>query len=326
MKQAMLEDTRLIELLQSEDPRHQRTAAEETSDFLHLRAHENGIARAILEPETVDPTDFTPQVDTDKPCIVRYMEPTSAGAVNLALDIGPANGYIGAPKYRVMFDRVASRRYTVDVIRLATYTSGLKELFNELILKDMLKREDVNAFSAIDAGIGSLNAGVDDNDNRLDKTGARGYITAGAYSRAALAHATNALSECDNALPLESCVINQSFLSNILAQDRQSIGGNTAEKLFMNGWTKMPLMGMTAIVTIKRDLVPNDAMYLFAPQKNIGDFLVVTDATMSFKKEDNILQFYGYEYLGQCWKNIAAMARVDFTGTSVDWRPADDES
>jgi len=320
MSKHTLENARLLEMLQSDDPSRHKEAAEGTSEYLHLRAHENGIARAVMEPETITPSEFTQQVDTDKPCVVRNMEPSSAGAVNLSLGIGPNDAYIGAPKYRVMFDRIASKRYTADVAQLSTYTYSLKELFNELILKDMLYREDVNMFSSVESGLGSRNA-TDADDIHLKQTGARGWITVGSYSRQAMALARNGIGETDNALPVETCVINHSFVSNILGMDHDALGGPGAEDLFKNGWTKMPLMGMQAIVTIKRDLVPNDSIFMFAPQDYIGDFLIVTDATMSFKKEDYMLKFFGYEYLGQCWKNIAAFARADFTGTAEDWRP-----
>lgn len=318
--QVQITNNNLLNKLDSDDPTMHKEAAGGVSEFLRLRAREDGFARALLPPENVTPDQFTKQLDTPDPCIVKDMEPNSTGAVGIPFGTGASDAYMGAPRYRIVFHRLATDRYSADVANLWTYDMDLKDIFNDLMLKDLMDEEDRKFIGRIDSMVGDLNDTDSSSNDHLSEVGALGFVTAGPVSRESLFHAKKGLPATDRHLTPSRSLINILFVNDIAALGRDSMGGDIAEDAFVNGWTKETIAGLDTIVTIKTDLVADNTQYIFAAPKYMGDFNVAEDVTVSFKKEDYFVLMRAYEMIGMTIKNTASACKVQYTGSQTDWK------
>ena len=164
----------LIESLRSDDKGLQKEAQNGVNDYLRLRAREDGFARRVQPPIDVTPADLDRQVDTVKPVIVKDMEPNTPGGYSVPFGTVPMNYYMDAPRYRIMFDRIMSYRFTADVANLLTYDLDIRQIFNDLMLKDILSEEDRKYIAVADTSVGPLNDKTAGN-TRYGRLGATGY-------------------------------------------------------------------------------------------------------------------------------------------------------
>jgi hypothetical protein len=71
-------------------------------------------------------------------------------------------------------------------------------------------------------------------------------------------------------------------------------------------------MNVKWIITIKRDLIPDDTIYMFADPKFIGKSFTLEDTTMYIKREAYLLEFFAYETAGGTIGHTGGLARADF--------------
>lgn len=309
----------LLQSLTSDDTYLQKEAQTGVNGYLRIRAKEDGIFRKIIPPTPVTPADFDRQVDTVKPVIVKDMEPNSPAAISLPFGGTPMNYYMIAPRYRVMFDRIVSQRFTADVANLMTYDMDIRQVFNDLLLKDMLAEEDRKMIAAANSALDPNSSVGDTTTTRYTTVGAKGYIRVGALTRATLSNAMKGLPSTNRHLSPAVCLINNVTIWSVVALGRDAVGGDLSEELFTRGFAQRELMGTQWYVTIKTDLVPNDVMFMFAAPEFTGDNFVVEDVTVATKHELWFFEMVGYEMLGGTLKNMAAFAKVIFSGAAQDW-------
>jgi hypothetical protein len=269
----------------------------------------------------VTPADLDRQVDTVKPVIVKDVEPDTPSAYTVPFGAVPLNHYIDAPRYRVMFDRIMSHRFTADVANLLTYDMDIRQIFNDLMLKDILAEEDRKYMAVVDTIVGGLNDDDPLTNARLAEVGALGNVTVGPLTRSSLAEAMKGLPSTDRHLNPAVGLINNITIWDVVALPREEIGGDLAQEMFMNGFAEREIMGLRWFITIKTDLVPTDVIYYFASPKFLGDFYTFEDVTVSTKHENFLFEMFAYEMIGATIKNSGAVARAQFTDSLVSWVP-----
>lgn len=309
--------------LVSDDAYLRKEATENVKNFLRIRAREDAAFRKIIPPIGVTRDDLDKQRSTAKPCIIKDKEPNSHSAVSVPFGTAPVNETMDAPRYMITFHRILTRRYRADVMDLLTYDLDIREIFNDLMLKDVLQEEDRKWLAACDVAVGSLNAS---SSTRVTATGAMGYITVGSLNRTSLANARTGLAETDNHLPMAISLINSSTVWKVVALGRDTIGGDAAERMFFNGLTDERIMDLDWVVTIKHDLVPNNIQYMFTSPDALGDFFTLEDLTVWSKHEAYMFEMFAYETLGGIVGNTAGVCKVSYSGSFSGWRPSSSSS
>lgn len=303
----------LLKCLTSNDTAVRKEAADMVSDYLRLKNREDGFARKILPPQTITSANLDRQVDTPDPVVVIDMEADSAGAQTIPFGTGPMSVNIEAGRYAVFLRRVISKRYQSDVARLLTWNMDIRQMLKDFLLKDIQGTEDKGLMTTVNRIVGE--------QNKVNPaTGACGWITAGPLNRVSFAHARKGLPSTNKRLNATIGLINNITIWDIPALTRDEIGGDLAEKLFIDGEAPGKVMGLDLIVTIKNDLVADNDMYQFADPKYVGNFLVLEDIILSTENVNYFIEFFGYEMVGAAIRNVAAVCKTSFTGTAVDWR------
>lgn len=303
----------IINGLVSPDSMLRKTAAGNVNDYLRLRVREDGFARKVMGGAIqVTKANLDRQLSSAKPVIIRDVETNSSGAVSMPFGHGPAVNYIRGPRYPIIFNRIETEKYRADANELLTYDMDIRQMLHDFMLKDIMQEEDSNMMAVVNSIVGTRNV------YNTDLAACR-YVTAGPMSRAAIVHAKKGLRACNRNLNASLNLINHLTALDIEAFERNEVGGDLAQEIFINGGTERKVLGIDWAVTIKKDLVPTGSMFSFTERKFLGEFMVLDDVTMNTKTEAYWLEFFAYECVGGTIMNTAAVTRVDFTGSAFDW-------
>lgn len=284
-----------------------KTASTASSNMIRRKIRENSFCRLILPPKPVGNEDLDRLPDTDLPVIIEDMEPSSPGAKAISFNDTADTAFFRSDKFVVYFDQITTPEFTKNINELRTYKMDLRAVITDNSLKDVQYREDARFIKGIDAIVGATNgvglSGVQQNFNIA------GGITRDTYYKA--------LSILED-LELNNGVflMNRKTAKEFLKFNRSEIGGDLAEKLFTDGLSALPeakIHGVRHIFTIKRDLVPDNVVYLFAEPDYLGRFYTLQDITMYVEKKKDILRFSARETLGLSIANVRGVAKVTFT-------------
>ena len=278
---------------------------------------EDGFWRKILPPVPISNDELDRQVDTEKNVKIIDKEPDSPAAISIPYATLPMNRYIQGPRYRVMFDRIVTPNFTTDVGRLRTWDMDIRQVLSDNAIKDMLAEEDGKAIAAATAAVVGANTVV-------PETGVSQWRTIdGGITRETINDALKILPQTPSHLEVSTGLINNVFVKDLQKWGRDEVGGDLSEEIVRNGFAERVMFGVRFIITIKRDLVGDATMWMFAEPKFLGKFFVLEDTTMHIEKKAYLLNFFAYEEIGSAIGNVAAIARADFTGSVQDldvWR------
>lgn len=288
---------------------HLKNASALSGRFIRRRIRENGFQRLILPFEDVKPSDLTPSLTSELPHIVEEMEGDQPGAVSLNYNDSPDTTFFRGDKFAMYFYEISTPEFTKNVFELMTYKSDVRGIVTGNMLKDMHTREDANFIAQVDNIVGPATStggatGKQQNFEIVDT------IT----SRTAYVDNLSHFDEFD--LNNGTFLVNRKTAREFLKFDRAQIGGDAAEKLFMDGLDALvdfKLFGVPHISTIKKSLVPNWTVYKFAEPNFLGRAYRLQDITSFVKKEKNIIRFSATEVIATTIANVAAVSKTTYT-------------
>lgn len=284
----------------------EKQAQDAVNDYIRVRMREDGFHRRIIPPVQITNDELDRQVDTDKPVKVVDKEPNSPAAISVPFATQPVNRYIRGPRFRVMFDRIMTPRFTKDIDELRTYDMDIRQILSDNSIKDMLAEEDGKFIAVCNLLLVSQGATV-------PETGSVQWQNiGGGITRDTVAEAMKILPSTPNHLNPSTVLINNVSIWDIVKWGRDESGGDLSQDLLERGFAEREIMGVRWIVTIKRDLVPDSTIFQYAEPKFLGKFYILEDTTMYIDRKAFMLEFYAYESLGSAIANVAAVARADF--------------
>lgn len=283
----------------------EKRAADAINNFTRTTMREDGIQGKILPQVQITNDELDRRVDTDLPWKVIDKEPNSPAAISLAFANLPSNYYIDAPRYAVQFDRVFTDRFTKDVDTLRTYVMDVRQVMSDNAIKDMLAEEDSAFLSAVNIALGTINV-----VQPLAETALYQSIN-DSMSRNSTVEMLKIINRTPFRLESSVCLTNFVSWKNFMKWGRDEMGGDKAEEVIVNGMHMTKFLDRNWVVTIKRNLVPDETVFMFPDPKFIGKNFVLEDCTMFMKKEGPMIEWYFYKSMGAALGHIA-FARADF--------------
>lgn len=279
-------------------------------DFIRRELRERGFLRSILpsKPCTNDMLDRTERSGS-LPVRIEDMEPSSPGAITLPFQSTGDQSWFGEDRFAIKFGYVQSREYYKDVNELRTPRMDIRQVTLNNSLLDLEYAEDAAAVNSWDTIVGPLGG-----------TGAYSAVTqnheiAGGFTRKNYRRVVNFLTR--HMMNTGAILMNTETASQFLDWGRDEVGGDLAEKLLVNGTNSLTegrgIFGIRHIVTLKRDLVPTNVLYLFAPPNFLGRFYELEKPTVYAERKEDILRFKIKELIGVTWANVLGIHRVEFT-------------
>lgn len=303
----------------SNDEMRTKNASMATTDYLRLRLREDSVSRKIITPKTVSESDLDRRVEDDWPASIIDIEGQSAGAMTVPFGSLPPSAVIKANRFMVVYQKLTSARYEMDTTRLMTWNMDIRDMFYDLILKDIMDEEDIKFFSTVKAITGDKE---EDKGKFYEETGAARWMNCGTFSRDAFAFFSKALMSNDYKLNPGMYLMNTVTAQDFIKFDRNEAGGDFAQNSLFGSVTVDTVDKNKLVTTTKSELVPDDDVFQFAPEEYLGVFYILKDVTMiTDLKEDSLLNFSAYEYIGAAIENVAAIARGTFQGPCTGtWR------
>lgn len=299
-----------------------KSAADAASDYTRVYMREESFTDKVLPPVLVGNDQLDRQVDTDKPVIIVDKEPNSPAAISVPFGQLPVNRYIRGPRYRVLFERILSTRFTKDVDELRTYDMDIRQVLSDNSIKDMAAEKDGKFIAVVDAIVGTAlyatlvapesGDGQVATPTNMGSGKSRNYILvdANGISRETLSEMLKVMPATDSKLETQTVLCNMITIKDVIKFGRDEMGGDLAEEVILNGWAERTFLGCRWIVTIKRELVPNGVFYLFAEPKFLGKHFLLEDTTMWLKKEAYFIEWFAYMTAGCTIGNINGAAKV----------------
>ncbi len=291
---------------QLDSPAMYKQAIDAVNDFTRTKMREDGFYERIMPKIPITNDELDRQVDTDKPVKVVDKEADSPAAVSLPFATLPINFYIRGPRYRVMFDRIVSPRAVKDVDELRTWVMDIRQVLSDNMIKDMLAEEDskfIAAFNAVLLGADSV----------VPLSGVVQWETIeGGITRETVLDALKIMPRTPSSFEVETVLCNNITIKEIMKWGRDEMGGDFSQDIVKNGWSETNFLDKKWIITIKRALVPDDSLFMFASPKFIGKSYELEATSMYIRREAFMLEWFSYQTGGGSFGHTNGLARADF--------------
>ena len=285
--------------------------AQVASDYTRTQIREDSFAFKILPPEKIDNSRLRRDLTEDLG-VIENIEPDSPGAKWVPLETVPDGEYITGSRYLIPFARVLTRKMTKDIDELRTYDYDIRKILTDNSIKDGLAKIDEKFIQTVNSIV--FNCDAEGRNNITHKI--QLWDTTERLNRESWTEASKMLPRpnpdgkfvCRNYIAL----MNDVTARDVLKLNRNEVGGDLAQKNWVEGLTTDTIEGIKIITTIKSNIVPENYVYFFAEPSFLGHCYYLTDWTMFLKKEAFFIEFFSYWLGGFGFGNVAGMALARF--------------
>lgn len=310
--------TLLSEIFATDDSgMYKKASSPRLREWFQTYLRNDGVARRMMDPEPIDSSEFAFTDDSVDPYVIRTFQPYSAGAIAVNYDTGTAKTYMHANKYRIYMLRVMSPVYRIDKIFLEAYRGPLVDVFKDLMMMDVLQKEDTMFRNLADAQLPAK--GVVD-----PAVGVKRYIELGGnFTSETAFEAIKGMALSTNGLSVARCLMQRAMWFDLIkgfkAYEQTS---PVVEKTLFGNTTALEedLSGVKWITALSTKLIPYRKLYMFVEPSRLGDFLTYGEASIYTEVEQGIiLNMNAHETMGINMPNPAAVFAADFTrGATAD--------
>ena len=303
----------VLDALDRGDGQGLNKVAQVASDYTRTQIREDSFAFKILPPEKIDNSRLRRDLTEDLG-VIENIEPDSPGAKWVPLETVPDGEYITGSRYLIPFARVLTRKMTKDIDELRTYDYDIRKILTDNSIKDGLAKIDEKFMQTVNSIVFNYEEG-DFGRNKITKKIQLMDFDEGINR--------NTWTEATKMLPRPNpdgkfvtrnyiALMNDVTARDVLKLDRIEVGGDLAQKNWVEGLTTDTIEGIKLITTIKSNIVPENYVYFFAEPSFLGHCYYLTDWTMFLKKEAYFIEFFSYWLGGFGFGNVAGMALARF--------------
>jgi hypothetical protein len=284
----------------------QKNASEDAGSLIRLKLRETGFQRGHILPfAPLKASELTKSLTSELPWKIEEMEAKQPNAVTLNYNDTSDYSNYKLDKFPMYFHTLSTPTFVKHVLELINYTNDPREIVTNNMLLDLQTQEDSNWIRLTDRVVGSPTGvgftGQQQNFNIY------GRIERAAYTQN-LKHLLNA--ELTNGLFL----INRTSAVDFLAWGREMVGGDLSEEMLRKGLqamdtTAFSFFNVPHVATIKRNLVPDNVVYKYAPRNFLGKAYELQPATVYMKKENKVITMYADELLSTAVANAAGVSK-----------------
>jgi len=295
-------------------------AASAVQAYTRTQMLEDGFLRKILPPIRITNADLDRSALHDRNVVVVDMETEQGSAISVPYGKLPAMEYINAKRYEVPISRTQTPKFYKDISTFRTDRSDVRQILANNLTKILLAEEDSKFIGVVDYIVKQANlasdhgaATVDPDQNAESQWVQIDDSTAGYPSREGFNDALMVLTRTANPLVCSTVLVNATMINHLQKWGMDEFGSNVAGEIMIKGWTERNLLGKRLIVTIKRNLVADNDMYMFAEPKFMGKFFTIEDTTIHMEREDGvIIKFHARKEDGCAIGNTLSVAKASF--------------
>lgn len=295
----------------------EKKAEDATNDYIRQQIYEGSFYNQILPAIKLDNSDLNEDITSRKPYKIVELEPRSTGATTVQFGTLPSSLLMEAEKIPVYFNRIESQKYMKDVDELRTIKMDIRQILCDQQVKNMEWELDRRFLYSVNT---SLKAPFNTASNAPSMLSVNKMVEVygDGLTREAFIDSTNIMRKSTCHLSPAKMLMNSITKQEFLKWGREEHGGDKAEQALYAGEIKENIMGLEAVITIKRELVPDGRIYYFAEPKFLGRNYILDEPTMWVKNEAFWVEWFMYQTAGGCIANLAAVAAADFDPHAMD--------
>lgn len=288
-----------------QSPELLKEALDGSTYFIRDKVRELGFARKLVEPQFVTSADLDRTVDNDQPTII--LEKDMEGkAYTLPFRGKGESKYWEGEKFAITFQKLESDRFNKSKFEMMNSKTDYKTLLQKRIVEEMFRTEDetmVTAFNTIIA------------DAETAKPGTQYMEVTGGLSKTNIKILMQMLTKLrmmpPKGGPKPKILMNMTLKMELVELGMLEIGDSSVGKYWNEGTVGVAnLFGVPVVDTIKDELVPDDEMFIIAPQDYFGRFFILQDHTMVIKTEADMIEFWSYGSFGMGFANTKGVAKI----------------
>lgn len=291
-------------LIAAPDGKQEKFAA---AGDLYIRRYlrERSIVRRLLDFEPATDNDLVRLPSEEMPVIWGTLQNYSKGAVSLSMkDTGDQETF-WRDSFVIRFFVISTPEYYKNTFELKGHIQDtIKHLTEDMVL-DLEEEEDRHWFSASDEVAGPI-------DGR-GYSGLQQHFYFGEFSRQT--HIDSQFLFTERKLPKGIFVVNERFMGNFQKLDRNTIGGDLSERLFVEGGEALKegkIGGVTHLFTSKNEYVPNNTVYQYTSADYLGVAREHQKPTLFMEKKKRTLYFSLEEIIAMSIVNAAGVIKGVF--------------
>ena len=299
----------VVEHLTSNDDGLRKEAQDTLNDYIRVKAREDSIVRAILPPLTVTAADLDPQINVEEPTILFEKEPDTPNAVTVPFGAGVEAHEIEGEKFLVAFNTIKTPKKRKSKFLLMNYRNDIRNILTDLDIKEILEHEDRRFFSTIDSWLVAAGTSITSAGSVALWQNVAGGLTPETW-----VDMMQIMPKAHARFVPATVVMNMVRAEEFFSWNADEVGDEVKKDVLANGWTLKKVDGRNIIVTIKRDIVGDNDVYMFAEPDKLGKFCILQDATIYPKAEGEMLEWYCLEAIGLTLAQITGVAKATLTG------------
>ena len=275
-----------------------KEAAEEGSAFIRTKLRQESFTREILPPVVLGNDEIDRDVNSDQPKKIVEKEPDSTATFVPFYGTGPRTIFKGG-RYEVRFGKVESQHFRKSIFELMTYQNDIRKILSDNSVKDMAEQEDSKFITTVDAVLAAATTQI---------------VPAASWDAAAFVSLFQNMQ--NRKIPIGKLLMTDATYTNSLQLRADVVGNDVATRHYDEGVEgSKNLWGCPVVTTIHNNLVTahggSASVYLFAPEKFLGNFFLLKDATLYIEQKADIISFHSYEAPGIGIGNTAGVSRLD---------------
>lgn len=282
-----------------------KQAVDRVTSWTRLREREDGIQDKILPAEPLQSSQLDVFVNTNLPGKIVGMEPDSPAATLVNYRNFPTQYFITSSKYAVMGERITSPWFQIDVAELSGQLLDVRQIMADNTAKDVEHARDKAFFDAIDRVL------VGPNQIQPFSQVVQWRRSDSSVSRNSLTDMKRSMLTTPGRLAPVKCVTNVVTRLDLTKFTRNEAGGDWSQDVFKKGWAESEFMEMDWFFTIKYEIVPNGAFYMFADNKWLGKAYEFAPFTMAVDKKAFMVDYFLHGIYGATLGNPYAVTRED---------------
>lgn len=271
-----------------------KEAQAEGSAFIRKKLRQESFMRELLPPQLLTDDEINIDEYTDLPKKIVEIEPDSVATYVPFKGTGRRTWFKG-PRYAVYFGKVESQHFHKSKFELMTYQNDIRKILTDNSVKDMADQEDERGYESFDA-IATMFPGQ-------------------VISPAGGLTANNVVEGFKNLvsrkIPVGKMLMTEELYYDALKLPATSIGDDVAGRHYDNGLKdEKSLWGVPVVTTIKNDIVPNNEIWVVAPQNFLGNFFLLQDATLFIEQRADMIEFWSYAAPGIGIGNTSGVTKI----------------
>ena len=298
----------------------EKKAATSAQSYVRDRLRENSFTEKILTP--IDISNEELDKASDPELLVKWgeREPDSDGApaISVPLRTVPDGLQFKGRRFPNYFSRIMSPMFSQDVDALRGYGYDIRQALLDISTKDIATEIDTLFMAAVNNILGTTPNVV----NELNGLQLPQYVSInGGLTKENLIEGFKVMQRLkvpfspmqpDGSESKGIMLMNTTTGMDLLKMDRSEVGGDKAEEQYVSGVPVLTPLGVKAIFTIKRDLIPDGTVYLFSSEEFMGKYYRLQPLTVYMKNEAFFLRFMQYMNISLSIANTKSVCRLDF--------------